>query len=69
MTTKDATPTVTFDADLSVADGLTITCKSVSPGKNVEFDVCVGDDNYYRVGIGSVYLYPRNKPYLSCTEA
>ncbi len=25
-TTKDATPTVTFKADLSVADGLTITC-------------------------------------------
>lgn len=56
-TTKDAMPTVTFDADLSVADGLIITCKSVSPGKNVEFDVCVGDDNYYRVGIGSTSTF------------
>lgn len=51
-TTKDVTPTVTFKADLSVDDGLTITCLGVTPGKNVDFDVCVsdGDRSYYKVG-------------------
>lgn len=52
-TTKDTTPMVTFKADLSVEDGLTITCLGVSPGKNVNFDVVIGDDNYYKVGTGS----------------
>ena len=56
-TTKDATPTVTFKADLSVADGLTITCLGVSPGKNVDFDVCVGDTNYYGVGTGTTSTF------------
>lgn len=56
-TTKDATPTVTFKADLSVADGLTITCLGVSPGKNVNFDVCVGDTNYYKVGGGTTSTF------------
>ncbi len=49
-TTKDTTPTVTFKADLSVEDGLTITCLGASPGKDVNFDVCIGDTNYYKVG-------------------
>ena len=56
-TTKDTTPTVTFKADLSVEDGLTITCLGASPGKNVEFDICVGDTNYYRVGTGSTSTF------------
>jgi FlaG/FlaF family flagellin (archaellin) len=56
-TTKDTTPTVTFKADLSVADGLTITCLGATPGKNVEFDVCVGDSNYYRVGTGTTSTF------------
>jgi len=49
-TTKDTTPTVTFKADLSVEDGLTITCIGATPGKDVNFDVCIGDGNYYKVG-------------------
>ncbi len=56
-TTKDTTPTVTFNADLSVADGLTITCLGASPGKSVNFDVCVGDSNYYKVGTGSTSTF------------
>lgn len=51
-TTKDTTPMVTFKADLSRTDGLTITCLGATPGKGVEFDVCVGDTNYYKVGSG-----------------
>lgn len=56
-TTKDATPTVTFKADLSVKDGLTITCLGITPGKNVEFDICVGDTNWYEVGKGSTSAF------------
>ncbi|WP_342772135.1 type IV pilin N-terminal domain-containing protein [Methanoculleus sp. UBA374] len=76
-TTKDTTPTVTFNADLSVADGLTITCLGATPGKNVNFDVCVGDSNYYRVGMGSTstftpgtsLLYPAKKLTQGFTDA
>ena len=56
-TTKDTTPTVTFKADLSVEDGLTITCLGVSPGKDVNFDICVGETNYYKVGTGSTSTF------------
>jgi hypothetical protein len=52
-TAKDTTPTITFKADLSVEDGLTITCLGATPGKNVNFDVCIGDTNWYKVGSGS----------------
>ena len=38
-TTKDTTPTVTFKADLSVEDGLTITCLGATPGKDVNFEI------------------------------
>jgi len=63
--TKDNTPMVTFKADLSVEDGLTITCVGVSPGKNVDFDVVVGDTNYYKVGTGTTSdIYTRDKPQL-----
>ena len=51
-TTKDTTPTVTFKADLSRTDGLIITCLGATPGKGVDFDVCIGDTNYYKVGSG-----------------
>ncbi|OPX71448.1 MAG: hypothetical protein A4E38_01014 [Methanoregulaceae archaeon PtaB.Bin108] len=56
-TTEDATPMVTFTADLSVANGLTITCTGVSPGPNVDFDVVVGDTNYYKVGSGATQTF------------
>lgn len=56
-TTKDATPTVTFKADLSMENGLIITCLGVTPGKNVKFDVCVGDTNYYKVGEGDMSTF------------
>jgi len=54
-TAKDTTPTITFKADLSVEDGLTITCLGATPGKDVNFDVCIGtsDTNWYKVGSGS----------------
>ncbi|MFA7050273.1 MAG: type IV pilin [Patescibacteria group bacterium] len=55
--TKDTAPMVTFKADLSVEDGLTITCLGVSPGKNVDFDVVVGDTNYYKVGTGTTQTF------------
>ena len=57
-TTKDTTPTVTLKADLSVTDGLTITCLGVTPGKPVDFDVYVGyNDMYYVVGEGDTFSF------------
>jgi len=60
-TTKDTTPTVTFTADLSVKDGLTITSLGATPGKNVDFDICVGDTNYYVVGSGTMSTFSPGK--------
>ena len=56
-TTQDVTPTVTIKADLSVADGLTITSLGGTPGKDVDFDVVIGDSNYYKVGSGSTQTF------------
>ena len=56
-TTKDATPTVTFKADLSMENGLIITCLGVTPGKSVDFDICIGDTNYYKVGTGTTSTF------------
>jgi len=57
-TTKDTTPTVTLKADLSVTDGLTITCLGVTPGKPVNFDIYVGyNDMYYVVGKGDTFSF------------
>ncbi len=53
-TAKDTTPTITFKADLSVEDGLTITCLGATPGKDMNFDICIGDTNWYKVGSGSM---------------
>jgi len=56
-TTKDATPTVTFKADLSMENGLIITCLGVTPGKSVDFDICIGDTNWYEVGKGTTSTF------------
>lgn len=55
--TQDATPMITFKADLSVADGLTLTCLGATPGKNLDFDVVVGDGSYYKVSSGNTQTF------------
>lgn len=49
-TSAEPTPMLTFTADLSVKDGLTLMSTGATPGKNIEFDICIGDaGNYYKV--------------------
>lgn len=55
--TQDATPLVTFKADLSVTDGLTLTCNGITPGKNLEFDVVIDGNRPYSVGSGSTSTF------------
>ena len=57
-TSAETTPVITFTADLSVTDGLTLTSTGATPGKDTSFDICIGDlGSYYTVSSGSTSTF------------